>query len=165
MSKLGDYRYDPAASDHTITINENLNQYAFLITLVHEIAHQHVRIHHKRVQPHGSEWKMMFRDIMLPFLKPEIFPADVLNQLIRHMRNPKASSSADHKLSDVLSRYDLKGARGPALRDLSIGSDFKFRGREYALIKHRRTRSICEDKKSGRRYLIPMNCKIQPLSS
>ena len=38
-SKYGDYRAAERGSNHQITINNNLNKYAFLITLVHEIAH------------------------------------------------------------------------------------------------------------------------------
>ena len=38
QSKHGDYRRVPGGA-HVITINNSLNKYAFLITLVHEIAH------------------------------------------------------------------------------------------------------------------------------
>ena len=38
-SKYGDYRPPVKGQNHLITINHDLNKYAFLITLVHEIAH------------------------------------------------------------------------------------------------------------------------------
>jgi len=38
-TKLGDYRYDPRQKKHTITINNDLNSYSFLITYLHEVAH------------------------------------------------------------------------------------------------------------------------------
>lgn len=163
LSKLGDYRYDPANKCHLISVNGTLNKYSFLITLVHEIAHQHVRIHHSRVMPHGREWKLMFKDLMLPFLRPEIFPEDVLRRLSKHMINPKASSSADHVLTELLSAYDSTANVGPMLKDLTTGADFRFRGRNYRLLKHRRTRSICEDRRTMKRYLIPMICRVRPI--
>ena len=162
VSKLGDYRYDPKEKDHLITVNGSLNEYSFLITLVHEIAHQHVRIHFKRVHPHGSEWKKMFRDLMLPFLRPEIFPEDVLRRLAYHMRNPKASSSADHELTEILSSYDEEPSSEPTLRTIVPGEVFEFRGKDYLLLKHRRTRSLCEEQRSRKRYLIPMVCRVRP---
>ena len=41
-TKLGDYKF--IKGRHFITINENLNQYSFLITLTHEIAHLIVQV-------------------------------------------------------------------------------------------------------------------------
>ena len=38
-TRLGDYTSPRGDLNHTITINYNLNKYAFLITLVHEVAH------------------------------------------------------------------------------------------------------------------------------
>ena len=39
LSKYGDYRPPVNGENHLITINYDMNKYAFLITLVHEIAH------------------------------------------------------------------------------------------------------------------------------
>ena len=80
------------------------------------------------------------------------------------MRNPKASSSADHDLTHLLESYDKVPNGDPVLQNLYPGERFVFRGREYQLIKHRRTRSICEERRSGRRYLVPMICKVKPVS-
>ena len=38
-SKLGDYRSPHKNNKHLISVNNDLNKYAFLITLTHEIAH------------------------------------------------------------------------------------------------------------------------------
>ncbi len=62
-SKLGDYRNPTPGERHKISVNHNLNQYAFLITLVHEIAHLHTWEKHKwKVKPHGDEWKNEFKN-------------------------------------------------------------------------------------------------------
>ena len=56
-TKLGDYKYDNKKGSQ-ITINNDLNQYATLITLTHEIAHAFVlKKYGSNHQPHGKEWK------------------------------------------------------------------------------------------------------------
>ena len=55
-SKLGDYRSGTAGKPHRITVNNDLNPYAFLVTLVHEFAH-HTAFERTRgwKDPHGPE--------------------------------------------------------------------------------------------------------------
>ena len=54
-SKYGDYRPPLKGSNHLITINYDMNKYAFLITLVHEIAHlTNWNKHKDKVKPHGD---------------------------------------------------------------------------------------------------------------
>ena len=38
-TKFGDYQFEPAQQKLIITINNDLNHYAFLITYLHEVAH------------------------------------------------------------------------------------------------------------------------------
>ena len=60
-SVLGDYRNATRVSNHRISVNSNLNQYSFLITLIHELAHlvTFERYRH-RVAAHGKEWKEIY---------------------------------------------------------------------------------------------------------
>ena len=45
-----------------ITINEDLNAYRFLITLIHEISHYFsVKNYGLHIKPHGIEWKNTFK--------------------------------------------------------------------------------------------------------
>ncbi|MBL4652389.1 MAG: SprT-like domain-containing protein [Flavobacteriales bacterium] len=107
-TKLGDFR--PNASrklQSQITINNDLNRYSFLITLVHEIAHHKIWIQNrKRVSPHGIEWKTEFKYLMLPFLHPSILPDDIIKAVSKYLINPKASSCSDTNLYRTLSHYD-----------------------------------------------------------
>jgi len=55
-SILGDYRHRTHASNHRISVNGNLNKYAFLITLLHELAHLLTfEKYGNRVASHGKE--------------------------------------------------------------------------------------------------------------
>ena len=102
-TKLGDYRF--YRNNHYISINEDLNPYSFLITLTHEIAHMVVtEKYSSRVLPHGKEWKNEFKRLMLGFI--HLFPTEIQQCLAIHLKNPKASSSSDHKLVKALRKYD-----------------------------------------------------------
>ena len=105
-TKHGDFRALPNGG-HQITVNEMSNPYRFLITTLHEIAHL---IAYKdfgpKIKPHGKEWKNVFREIISPFLVPQIFPEELLRLLLLHFRNPKASSDTDTQLAVVLNKFD-----------------------------------------------------------
>ncbi|MTI32439.1 transcription elongation protein SprT [Xanthovirga aplysinae] len=156
LSKLGDYRFDPINGTHKITVNFNLNSYAFVLTYIHEVAHLVVtkQFGHK-VLPHGSEWKKTFKGLFSPLLKPEIFPEDLLKALITHMRSPKASSTTDHQLCKILKNYN-EGSAAPLnyLSDMGIGEEFTFQGRRFKKEAKKRTRSLCLEVSTGKRYLI-----------
>ncbi len=92
-SKYGDYRPPVNGENHLITINYDMNKYAFLITLIHEVAHlSNYNKHKNSVKPHGEEWKFHYKMLMQQFLTPEIFPGDVIMALRKYMNNPAASS-------------------------------------------------------------------------
>ena len=56
-TRHGDYTRLPNGK-HQITVNSNLNEYRFLITLIHEIAHfEAYKTYGRFIKPHGVEWK------------------------------------------------------------------------------------------------------------
>ena len=104
---LGDYRHAHDNAAHRISVNGNLNQYAFLITLVHELAHLVTFLEYgNRVQAHGREWKQVYKMLLLQFLAEHIFPQDILTSLQSSLNNLPASSCADEGLMRMLRRYD-----------------------------------------------------------
>jgi SprT protein len=153
QTKLGDYRFS-SEKGHQITVNENLNPYAFLITYLHEVAHYQVQItYQRRKAPHGREWKKAFAGLMQPMLKPEVFPEEILTALQAYIQNPKASSCSDVNLLKALRLQDLEPA-GTTLEELPAGSIFTFNERTFRKIQKRRTRILCEDLGNGKKYLI-----------
>ena len=73
-SILGDYRHRTSFRNHRISVNGTLNKYAFLITLLHELAHllQYEQFGN-RVSSHGREWKSIFSQLLALFLEKNIF--------------------------------------------------------------------------------------------
>lgn len=163
MSKAGDYAFIPHKKTHIITVNKNLNPYNFLITYIHEVAHLIAfERYGRKINPHGPEWKDTFKSLMKPLISEEIFPAEMLPVLEKHFKAPKASTSADPALVKVLNQYDETSLRGTILDDLPVGLTFTFRKKVYRKDVKRRTRILCTEVNSGRRYLISKAAIVHP---
>ena len=158
-TKLGDYKYDNK-NGHQISINNDLNQYATLITLTHEIAHAFVfKRYGTNHQPHGYEWKKMYKSLMLNFLKPKIFPSNILTCLAAHMINPSASSSNDINLILNLREYDSK--KSLTIDKIKLGEKFLYSGRLFVKHSYLRKRIKSLEVKSQKIYLFNPITKIK----
>ena len=124
---------------------------------MHELAHYVVYQNHpqRHLEPHGEEWKQTFTQLLLPYLKPEIFPEDILIALKRHLQHIKASSSADTNLAKVMKRYDKKTTEVLTVEDLPEGTVFQLKnGMRFKKGPKRRTRYQCECLDNGRTYSV-----------
>lgn len=164
-TRHGDYRPLPDGS-HRITINASLNQYRFLVTLVHEIAHLVAfKKYGRLIKPHGVEWKHTFQHLMLPFLRPDIFPNDVLPVLARHFKNPTASSDTDAVLSVALKKYDAATDKN-YIFEIAHGAIFATdNGRKFQKGKKLRKRYECLEMDTGKVYLFQPNVHVEVLKS
>lgn len=163
QSKYGDYRAPLPGTNHQITINHDLNQYAFLLTLVHEVAHLLTfERHGHRVKPHGEEWKTAFKDLMRPVIRLNVFPQDVREAIINYMQNPAATSCSDLHLMRVLRRYDDAHAVYVHLETLPTDAIFLYNGRRFKKGEKRRTRFMCLELDTRRRYLFSPLADVEP---
>lgn len=154
QTKLGDYRFNPKTNKHTITINNDLNPYAFLVTYLHEVGHLIAfKTYGRRIQPHGKEWKRAFKEVSEPLLSERIFPKSVLSALQKYFVNPKASSCSDPVLYQILKRFDEPSDK-QLLRDIATGQTFSFNNKDFVKLEKKRTRSVCQELQSKRKYLI-----------
>lgn len=156
QSILGDYRHAHAGLTHRISVNGNLNAYAFLITLLHELAHllTYEQYGH-RVMAHGQEWKTAFSRILARFLEKKIFPADIEHALAHTLRNPAASSCGDERLLRVLRHYDPAQANTKLVEELPEGALFVIPGeRIFRKGEKVRKRFKCMEIKTGKLYLF-----------
>ncbi|HET8754091.1 MAG TPA: SprT-like domain-containing protein [Salinimicrobium sp.] len=162
-TRHGDYRKLPQGA-HQITVNANLNKYRFLITLIHEIAHLSAfESYGRMIKPHGPEWKKVFQSLMLPFIRPEIFPSEVLPYIARHFKNPKASSDTDAKLSVVLKKFDLPNDKN-YIYELPQGSTFRiYNGKVFKMGIRRVKRYECVELNTGKIYLFQPNAEVELL--
>lgn len=160
-TKLGDYRYDFRSKRHTITVNHDLNKYGFLITYLHEIAHLKAfnKYGHK-ILPHGQEWKLEFQMLVKPTLNTSTFPDKILKALTDYIVNPKASSCSDPVLTEAIRSFNVRNTES-SLLELKPGEKFVFNNRVFIKEEIKRTRYICQEVKTGKRYLIPKIAEVK----
>lgn len=155
-SVLGDYRNATTDRHHRISVNGNLNRYAFLITLLHELAHLLTfdRYSHT-VAAHGKEWKHQFGLLLAQFLQHDIFPTDIRRALERSLHNPAASSCADDDLMRVLRKYDPVSDTHALVEELAVGELFRTKdGRTFRRGEVVRKRIRCTEVPSEKVYLF-----------
>jgi hypothetical protein len=154
-SILGDYRHATSEKNHRISVNGNLNPYAFLITLVHELAHLVTFIQFKhQVSPHGREWKNCYALLLKDFLGKEIFPPVVEQTLKQSMHDLPASSCADEGLMRVLKQFDRDNGM-VMVEQLPEGQLFDIgEGRIFKKGKKLRKRFQCIEVDTGKLYLF-----------
>lgn len=160
VTRHGDYRsYN---GRHEITVNASLNRYRFLMTLIHEIAHLVAfEKYGKNIKPHGDQWKYVFRQLMIPFIRPEVFPSELLPLLARHFRNPSASSDTDATLSLALKNYDPDDGKLFVFQ-LPYGAVFRIKGgRVFQKGAQRTKRFECVEMASGKLYLFSPNAEVE----
>ena len=161
-SKFGDYR-SPHKHDnyHRITVNKDLNPYAFLTTLLHEIAHLIAFERYRNtIDPHGKEWKACFSELLKPIVLHHQLPNDIQQALHSYTNHLKASSCSDKNLMKVLAKYD-KDAK-LLLEQIPEGSLFKLEtGRIFKKGKQLRTWFQCFEQPSNKEYRVSGISKVE----
>lgn len=170
-TKLGDYRPPYNGHPHRISVNANLNPYAFLVTLVHEFAHLVTWNHHgNKAKSHGKEWKSFFRRMMQPFFEAGIFPEDIHAALTRYLENPAAASCTDLQLLRALRKYDRVNSGTPAraVEQLPEGALFCLNRTDAVRIFKKgprlRKRYRCKEVATGRIYLFNPLAEVHVVS-
>ena len=155
-SVLGDYRNAVDGKNHRISVNGNLNKFAFLYTLIHEIAHLLIYDQYgHRVASHGREWKMQFSILLRDFLEHHIFPPDISDAISRSLKNPAATSCAEDDLLRVFRNHDLHKKNILFVEEVEAGGLFVLRdGRIFKRGERIRKRYKCIELSTGKEYLF-----------
>jgi hypothetical protein len=155
-SKFGDYRPPHGGKGHRISVNYDLNAYAFLVTTVHEFAHLYTWNQHKhKAKPHGAEWKANFKRMMQPFFEQDIFPFTIKRAIVRYLDNPAASSCTDLTLFKALRAYDAPKPAHVTVDKVPMKALFKMKnGRVFRKDEQLRKRFKCTEVATRRVYLF-----------
>ena len=163
-TKLGDFRPRFKNNKHQITINGNLNPYAFLITTLHEFAHLVAyEDFGNRINPHGKEWKDSYARLIMPVVSSTLLPKDIEKALLHSLISIKASSCSDMQLQRVLLKYDTVRSDEIPLESLDKNSSFALNGKIFEKGILKRTRFLCTEKKSNRKYLINVLAHVKEI--
>ncbi|MBO6518188.1 MAG: SprT-like domain-containing protein [Bacteroidia bacterium] len=164
-SKLGDYRPPQRGNGHRISVNADLNPYAFLITVLHEFAHLVTwNDFGNKCAPHGREWKLAFKQLLKPYMEAPVFPDDVQEALGTYLVNPAASSCVDVNLSKALNKHDL--VQKTMLEDLPEGSTFRLKnGLVFEKGQRLRKRFKCFCLTNNRWYYVAAIAEVQPIKA
>lgn len=164
QTRFGDYRPPLPGMNHQITVNHDLNPYAFLLTLVHEIAHLITfERYGNRVKPHGEEWKESFKELMRIMIRIDIWPDDVREGIIAYMRNPGASSCSDDNLMRIFKNYD-RPSDEVHLETLPLGAQFEYNERLFTKGPRIRKRYRCKEN-TGHVYLFSPLAEVIPVDT
>ncbi len=170
-TKLGDYRPPLRVPYHRITVNHDLNKYAFLITFIHEIAHLLVfeKYKNKVSSPHGNEWKKEYRDLMQEFIVMNVFSEDLTKEISKSLINSKASSMSEVNLYRVLKKYDDKSNETEGvveLENLHEGVVFVTKnGQLFRKGGKQRVRYKCLNLNNNRWYLFHPLTPVKPVDN
>ena len=168
-TKLGDHRPPGRGRDlHRITINDDLNPYAFLTTLLHELAHAATWERHawrrRRLRPHGAEWREEFAAVVRPVVAGGTLPDDVAEALARALARPAAATCSDRGLLLALGRYDRVDPRLVRVEEIAAGGWFRLdNGAVLRAGRTLRTRRRCFDARSGAEYRVHGLARVEPV--
>lgn len=156
-SVLGDYRHAHQGNNHRISVNGNLNQYEFLITLLHELAHLLTfEQFGNRVESHGKEWKHLYGRLLVTFIEMSVFPPDVEQALKKTLHSPAATANGETALLTVLRKYNQNNREGYHLLSvLPEGALFMTdNGKIFRKGVLRRKRYACVELHTGLQYTV-----------
>lgn len=153
---LGNYQGGYRGKNHRISVNGNLNKYAFLITLLHEFGH--LLAFEKfgtRIAAHGPEWKREYGRVLASFISRKMFPAPIEFELLATLKNPAATSCAETSLLRVLRKYDVHKPGFYLLEELPENSFFRIKnGSIFCKGLKKRTRYLCWEVGTKKQYMF-----------
>ena len=168
-SKFGDYRLpSPKHPDHCISVNGCLEPCAFLLVLIHELAHMLTFIDHgRRVKPHGVEWQEHYRWLIMCFVEKDCFPSDVSSLLRTYTSTLPLSKKLEREIDRKLKiQPSIIGDSDNylTLDTLPSGTRFRLKGQDrvFESIEKLRTRWKCIDISTGRLYTVSAAAPVEP---
>ena len=163
-TRHGDFRPPFNGMPARISVNHNLNRYAFLITFLHELAHQMVWENHRnRVKPHGPEWKAAFAGLLATFVENGSFPPEIATLLSKNPDDLYHSTVTDTLLFRQLKKYDNHNGF-KLLETLPDNSLFMLpNGSKFRKLHKRRKNFLCLNLINGRNYVFNPLAEVIPL--
>ena len=167
-TKLGDFRPGPNGAPARISVNGNLNVYAFLIVFLHEYAHWQVHTRFgRRADPHGQEWKQAFGWLLRHFCHAQCFHPVLRDAIEEYSLEVAAAGLGSPKLQRLLTLFDPEPDNQHLkkfLEDLPRDTMFVAgNGMTYLKEEKLRKRYRCLCISTKRRYLFQPMASVTPV--
>lgn len=167
-TKLGDHRPPGrGVAAHRISLNADLNPFALLTTLVHEVAHADAWDRRRRQpqRPHGPEWQEAFARLLGPLVAGDTLPDDVRRALLTALERPRAATCSDRTLLLALARYDRDAGGWVYAEALAVGGFFRVDdGTLFRAGPMVRTRRQCFALPHGDEYRVHGLARVVPVA-
>ncbi|HEX7868861.1 MAG TPA: SprT-like domain-containing protein [Chryseobacterium sp.] len=160
-SKLGDYRKLRDQS-HEITINSTLAPQLFFFVLTHELAHLIAfEKYGRRISPHGNEWKLTFREMLLESL--DVYDDDLKPIISKFSYSPKANFMAS---PDLVKYFHIENHDDELqyIEELTKGEHFLYRNEKYLLEGLIKKNYLCLNLATGRKYSFKPLARVKKCS-
>lgn len=154
-TKLGYMKYDVVNNFFIISINNNLSPSKFLYVFLHEYAHLLVAQKYKNAKPHGYEWQIEFFKLLKEAIQKELFHISIAQTILKEFFYAGVySKQRDFAISIAIDKADH--TKQPLyIKDLKIGTIFTTKnGMQFQLLEKKRTRYLCNEIKTNKKYLI-----------
>lgn len=148
-------KYDIVDGSFIISINNNLSPSKFLYVFLHEYAHLLVVQKYKNAKPHGYEWQIEFFNLLYEAIKKQLFHTSIAQAIIKNFfYDGVYSKQRDFSISITIDKVD-QTITSLYIKDLKIGTIFKTKnGMLLQLLEKKRTRYLCNEIKTNKKYLI-----------
>ncbi len=131
----------------------------FCLTYLHEYAHLLVQVKYGRtVDPHGKEWKKEFAKLISEVKAHDLFSPAQKKALEKIQFNPPASLSS--KVALYKTFLPPLGENEILVGSVKEGAEFNFEARSFKLLKRIRTRALCKEINTGKRYYFPYSMRV-----
>lgn len=160
-SKLGDYR-KLRDNSHEITINSTLAPQLFFFVLTHELAHLIAfEKYGRRISPHGNEWKLTFREMLLESL--DVYEEDLKPIITKFSHSPKANFMAS---PDLVKYFHIENHDDEFqyIEELTKGEQFLYRNEKYILEGLIKKNYLCMNLATGRKYSFKPLARVKKCS-
>jgi len=161
-TKMGDYRPPVRKNYHRISVNGDLHPIAFLVTLVHELAHLVTwEKYQRKVQPHGPQWKNQFRQMLLQVSGTGAFIPEIEKIISGFIMENISYRSFNLHFERRIHELD-PDKKDLILGEIPVNSEFSIHnGRIFIKKEKLRTRYRCQDVRTGKFYLISPLARVQ----
>ena len=159
-TKLGDYR--PPQNGyvfHRISVNYNLNEFEFLVTLIHEFAHLFVWNKYKnKVEPHGKEWKATYFSLLNQFIEQNVFPHEIKLAMLKLETSPE---NAKLEMGRAMQKYTNSDEESFFVEEIPLHANFQTAdGRTFQKLEKLRKRYKCLCLNNKKKYLFHPLAKV-----